>query len=167
MPCPQKQCRGLVMDDCICSICELLLCSDCLQEKKKDHQCLDSDKETALDIRSTTKPCPQCGIRIFRVSGCDQIWCTQCHTTFSYQTGKRMDESMIHNPHYFEYIFNNDNNNEQEDCERNFVNHIIRILNQNNEMDRYRDYIRIILNDMYHFEYTILPKYVIDPLKTN
>jgi hypothetical protein len=166
IPCPKKQCRGMILDNCICCICELLICFDCLQEKKENHQCIVSDKETAIEIRRNTKPCPQCGVRIFKISGCDQMWCTQCHSTFSYETGKKLNQTMIHNPHYFEYIFNN-NVNEQNDCERDFLNYVINRLNQNNNLDKYRSFIQVLLNRIYHFEHMILPQYTIDPLKTN
>jgi len=33
---------------------------------------------------------------------CDQMWCTQCHTAFSWRTG-RVETHMVHNPHYYEY----------------------------------------------------------------
>jgi len=36
------------------------------------------------------------------VKNCDQMWCIQCHTAFSWRTGKI--EHTVHNPHYYEYL---------------------------------------------------------------
>jgi hypothetical protein len=52
-------------------------------------------------LAKDSKPCPKCQSLIFKINGCDQIWCTQCHTAFSWKTGKF--EKHIHNPHYYEW----------------------------------------------------------------
>jgi hypothetical protein len=36
------------------------------------------------------------------VKNCDQMWCTQCHTAFSWRTGQI--QRNVHNPHYFEWM---------------------------------------------------------------
>jgi len=57
--------------------------------------------ETAKLLAKDSKPCPKCQSLIFKISGCDQMWCTQCHTAFSWKTGSI--EKTIHNPHYYEW----------------------------------------------------------------
>jgi hypothetical protein len=58
---------------------------------------------TIAAIVKDSRPCPRCGTAISKVSGCDQMYCTQCDTPFSYETGAVI-KGVIHNPHYFERL---------------------------------------------------------------
>lgn len=40
------------------------------------------------------------------VRNCDQMWCTSCHTPFSWQTGTVITTGIIHNPHYYQWMRN-------------------------------------------------------------
>ena len=40
------------------------------------------------------------------VRNCDQMWCTSCHTPFSWQSGKVVTTGIIHNPHYYQWMRN-------------------------------------------------------------
>ena len=55
-----------------------------------------------------TKPCPTCGVRIYKISGCDQMWCTECKVAFSWKTGL-IDKGVVHNPHFYQHMKNNNN----------------------------------------------------------
>jgi hypothetical protein len=53
-------------------------------------------------LAKDTKNCPKCTTPIFKINGCDQMYCTQCHTAFSWTNGA-IEKGVIHNPHYYEY----------------------------------------------------------------
>ena len=164
--CPGKSCRGMILEHNMqCCLCEAKICFDCLLILDANHECAQNDIETAKDIKNNTKPCPNCGIRIYKISGCDQMWCTRCHTTFSFSSGKKMNETMIHNPHYFEYIFHQETNDNNH-C-TNFLNYIVSSINRNGQLECYRPRILQLVQKIYHYERYILIKYQVDPLRTN
>ncbi len=103
--CPAAGCRGFLSSQWKCGICELWTCPDCHELKGAtrdcEHKCDPNSVETAKMLAKDSKPCPKCQSLIFKISGCDQMWCTQCHTAFSWKTGKL--EKNIHNPHYYEW----------------------------------------------------------------
>lgn len=103
--CPAEDCKGFLSTDWKCGLCKIDVCSKCHDIKRTDddHVCKPEDVQTASAVMRETKPCPKCAARIFKIDGCDQIWCTSCHTAFSWRTGK-IETGVIHNPHYFEYL---------------------------------------------------------------
>lgn len=104
--CPQNDCRGFLSTQYKCSICETWVCPKCNGIKKEknddDHKCDPNDVETVKYLRSQTKPCPNCGMGIQKISGCDQMFCTSCHIAFSWNTGQIV-HGRIHNPHFYEW----------------------------------------------------------------
>jgi hypothetical protein len=107
-PCPNNDCRGFLSTRYKCGICNIQACSECREIKKEDHTCNSDILESVKEIKKTTRDCPNCRTLIFKISGCDQMYCTQCHIAFSWRTGK-VEKGMIHNPHYFEYLRTNGN----------------------------------------------------------
>lgn len=101
-----EPCRGFLSTQWKCGTCQLFYCHDCHAligtNKELPHTCEPGAKATAAMIQKETKPCPKCGIRITKIDGCDQMWCTECHTAFSWNTGQIITHR-IHNPHFYEY----------------------------------------------------------------
>lgn len=107
MPCPLDDCRGFLSSSYKCGACGNHACPRCLEvlganPNHVQHTCDEDAVKTADLIKSTTKPCPKCGERISKMSGCDQMWCVTCHTAFSWKTGI-IENGVIHNPHYYQY----------------------------------------------------------------
>ena len=104
--CP-SDCRGFLNTDWVCGLCSTHVCSKCHEIKapggspSKTHKCLKTNVATAALLAKDTKPCPKCAAQIFKINGCDQMWCTQCKTGFSWQSGAI--ELVVHNPHYYEW----------------------------------------------------------------
>lgn len=112
MSCPMDDCRGFLSTQYKCGTCQKTMCSECLTLKETDqHVCEESNRLTAEMIKNETKPCPKCGIRIYKIDGCDQMYCTaqtdgvHCNTAFSWKSGK-IETGTIHNPHYYELARN-------------------------------------------------------------
>jgi len=108
MKCVIENCRGFLSDKYECGLCLSTICKDChrvlLKEGAADanesHTCNPDDVATIKELQQNTKPCPKCHIRIYKIDGCDQMFCIQCHTAFSWNTGM-IESGVIHNPEYF------------------------------------------------------------------
>lgn len=109
--CPQGDCRGFLSSMWKCGTCATWTCPDCHEVKGEfqdsPHTCDPNNVETAKLLAKDTKPCPKCATGIYKIEGCDQMWCTQCHTAFSWRTGQI--ETHIHNPHFYEWQRRNNN----------------------------------------------------------
>lgn len=103
LKCPGNGCLGYI-EGKKCKICKSTVCRDCLTViDSEEHVCNEDQLKTAQFIMSETKPCPACGTRISKVNGCDQMWCTECNTAFSWRTNKQI-HGVVHNPHYFQWL---------------------------------------------------------------
>jgi hypothetical protein len=107
MKCPAAECRGFLSTAYKCGTCQMWACPDCLVikglEKDVEHTCDPGQKESVALIIKESKGCPKCGQRISKIDGCDQMWCTDCHTAFSWSTGQIVN-GVVHNPHYYEFL---------------------------------------------------------------
>jgi ribosomal protein S27AE len=105
--CPVEDCRGFLSTAWKCGMCDNWACPDCHEVKGKDkdadHTCDPNNVATAQLLARDSRNCPKCAAGIFKIDGCDQMWCTQCHTAFSWRTG-RIETHTVHNPHYYEYM---------------------------------------------------------------
>ena len=112
MKCPSDECRGFLSTAYKCGTCSKHTCSDCLvvlgEDKNVEHTCKKEEVESAKAIKAETRACPKCGARIFKIDGCDQMWCTMdgCGTAFSWDTGQIVT-GRVHNPHYYEWLRRN------------------------------------------------------------
>lgn len=106
-PCANNNCNGFVNDKWYCELCDNYTCKECLIIIENKHICNDDDIKTAKLIKSQCKPCPTCNISIIKSSGCDQMWCVSCHTTFDWKTLEIKKSGIVHNPEYFRYMREN------------------------------------------------------------
>ena len=107
-PCASIDCNGFVNNQWKCEICDKITCKNCFKIKDINHECIKDDIDTAEIIKKDCKPCPKCNISIMKSSGCDQMWCASCHTSFDWKTLKIITKGIIHNPEYFRYMRENE-----------------------------------------------------------
>jgi hypothetical protein len=119
-PCPEDGCKGFINivpteeDEstsvimCNCSVCNNNFCSMCRVKVKdegemKIHNCDINTIKSLKMIEKDSKQCPGCKVVIFKISGCNQIFCTNCKIAFNWDT-LEIETGRIHNPHYFEWL---------------------------------------------------------------
>lgn len=105
MGCPVGTCRGFLSTAWKCGTCEVYVCSECRLPKNgredPEHECDPNDVATAKMLATETKPCPKCAVPIYKINGCDQMWCVECETPFSWRT-LEIVTGTIHNPHFYQ-----------------------------------------------------------------
>jgi len=98
-----------------CGSCTTFTCVACdvhVGPSMEGHECREDDIAQWRHIHQSTKPCPGCRVRIEKQSGCDQMWCPNCHTAFSWSRGT-VERGAIHNPHYYDWLFSQNNHHQQ------------------------------------------------------
>jgi len=170
--CQKENCRGYFNSKWECGLCKTKICKDCREELPKDdeHKCNPDILKTIETIKKESKDCPKCGTTISKISGCDQMWCPECKTAFSWNT-RKIEQGHIHNPHYWEYIttrgqdldavrrMNGDNNVPERNCIT-----IYDIMHHGNMMSlnrTYREYCRLFT----HFDNIELSNYRLPELE--
>jgi hypothetical protein len=181
--CPADECNGFLSTGYKCGICEVRVCSKCNETMgytpncKDDHECDPNMVASAELIKQETKPCPQCAAPIFKINGCDQMWCTCCNIAFSWRTGMKVTGT-IHNPHYYEFMRQNGGNAVQNPGAVNcgglpYHDHMTRVtrklenitntikdLNERHWLNDASNYLSMIHRGATHFQHIIL-----DPIR--
>ena len=110
--CPFDGCAGFLSTAWKCGLCENWACPECHEvrgpDKDAPHTCDPNNVATARLLEKDSRPCPKCASVIFKIDGCDQMFCTRCHTAFSWRRGV-IETGRVHNPHYYEYMRANGN----------------------------------------------------------
>ena len=86
-----------------CSVCKRKACPTCLNFEHPDTSCTVDDMKLMHYYKTKCQSCPECGIWIEKSQGCDDMFCTFCHTTFNFVNRKRIYGN-VHNPHRMDYL---------------------------------------------------------------
>ena len=101
--CPMSDCKGFLGKDFVCGLCSTSVCACCREQNTEGHQCNPDILASINALEKESRPCPSCASMISKIDGCDQMWCTQCQTTFSWRTGLK-ELGRVHNPHYYQWM---------------------------------------------------------------
>lgn len=95
----------IIKESHICTSCNQVSCDKCLKiiTNGQKHVCSKEDLELVKYYHSHCKNCPKCGTWIEKSSGCNDMFCTECHSLFDFVTGERKYGN-LHNPERMEYL---------------------------------------------------------------
>lgn len=117
----QADCKGFLSTSYKCELCNKRTCPKCFEVEETNHAeeqvgvgighghghvCKPENVETVTMMKKETKACPGCSVRIYKIDGCNQMWCVECNTAFDWVSGKIVN-GQIHNPHYYDYLKKN------------------------------------------------------------
>jgi hypothetical protein len=113
--CPNNDCMGYLSSQHKCDLCNNFYCCDCNEligeNKTVHHVCNPDTVESVKILKKECKNCPKCSVLVYKIDGCDMMWCVLCHTSFSWKTLNILNGKNIHNPHYFEWLRTQNNEN--------------------------------------------------------
>ncbi len=164
--CPLENCRGFLSTHWKCGSCEKKICNKCNEENGNNHECIPENVASMELLNKDSKPCPNCGILIFRISGCSMMFCTDCKTPWDWGTQCIVTTGNIHNPHYYDFVqrgggvINRNNGdipcgglpdlNELRNCLARKVNSV--------------DFLFKIHRCITHIQYHEMPRYIVDDM---
>jgi len=95
--------KGHINDKNKCNVCDPKHCEKCISIFTDNHICKKEDMESLKFIKDNTKACPKCEVRILtNYVWCDSMLCTNCNTSFNWETLKIETTDTIHDDHYYE-----------------------------------------------------------------
>lgn len=134
--CPWDTCRGFLSTALKCGTCERFVCGKCKEPKSTNHVCDVHILENIKSMENDCKGCPGCGKMIYKIEGCNQMYCTPqfggCGVAFNWKT-LRIEIGVIHNPHYFEWQRKNGTNQRTPgdvQCGRTLDHHFVQRLDK-------------------------------------
>lgn len=103
--CFSTSCEGWTRPNEKCSLCSKFACFECMKsvDTIEGHVCAKDDLLSARSIRENSKECPTCQTFISKDSGCNDMFCVVCKTTFNYRTGA-IDKRGNSNPIFHEWL---------------------------------------------------------------
>ena len=175
--CPDNDCRGFLSTQWKCGLCEKWSCPECHEIKvptrDTEHTCNPDILASARLLSNDTRPCPSCGSGIFKIAGCDHMWCTQCRKGFNWRTGRIERDGQ--NPHYFEWVRRNGNdvprNPHNIPCQHQRLNHMLFTRIHNLLVDKHKDnpmstscdeFMSNLFHNTAHINNVISPRYPVN-----
>jgi len=123
--CPEATCRGFVSGK-LCGVCKAVVCVACREIEVEAHVCKPEILESIKAISVDSKPCPSCATAIFRIDGCNHMFCTHCRTHWDWLSGQVLRASTNH--HYLntvQFAQNVATRPVRRDCEENIMSHAV------------------------------------------